>query len=62
MDSQRSFERDMMEFILHTLADENADALYTLPNNITSTYYVMELFKEKAKKHPFIFKMFFKIM
>lgn len=62
MDSQRNFESDMMEFILHTLADENTEALYTLPNNITSTYYVMELFKEKVKKHPFIFKTLFKIM
>ena len=62
MDSQRSFEEDMMEFILYTLADENAEALYTLPNNITSAYYVMEMFKVKVKKHPFIFKTFFKIL
>lgn len=62
MDKQRSFEGDMMDFILHTLADEKAEALYTLPNNITSAYYVMELFKNNVKKHPFIFKLFFKIM
>lgn len=61
MEKNRSFEEDMMNFILYTLADENAEALYTLPNNITSTYYVMELFREKIKRHPFIFKMLYKV-
>lgn len=55
------FEKDMMEFILNVLADENSAELYYLTNNITCAYYVMELFRKKVEKHPFLFRLLFKI-
>lgn len=55
------FEKDMMEFILYVLADENSAELYYLQNNITSAYYVMELFRKKVEKHPILFRLLFKV-
>lgn len=56
-----SFEKDMMNFILYTLCDEDAGTLYYSPNNISATYTAMDSFKENINKHPLLFKWFFKI-
>lgn len=56
------FEQDMMEFILNELVDNSSDVVYFGVNNISITYSTMEAFKAKIKKHPFIFRLFFKIM
>lgn len=53
--------QDMMNFILEILVDENSDVIYYSPNNITATYVAMERFKEKVKRHKFIFDWFFKV-
>lgn len=55
------FEKDCLNFILYTLCEKDAAALYECPNNITAAYDAMELFKDKIRKHPILFKLFFRI-
>lgn len=55
------YQSDMQKFIHEVLADENSETIYYAPNNITCTYTIMNMFVNKVKKHPIIFRMLFKV-
>lgn len=59
--SDTKFEQDAMNFILYTLCEKDAGALYEDINNITAAYHAMSLFRANIQKHPILFKLFFKI-